>query len=313
MKKFLSFIFAAFCSITCSQKLQLLNLQNNNSLAKEETMLVEKPIGMQARRNANSGNNSLGGAPSTDIAFEYFSKLLNNYGVNDKGSCPFIATEMLLSYYDTFYNDFIIPSNYESAPAPIESLDFRTADISPGTKIPAIPFDLAHGTYKDYCDYIQDYKNESFHFKLLSYIFSPFDRYTITDPFTNLINQKTGDKNFPVMLTTIVAIIHQLCCDNPRINFSDLNMNIDQINVSNIIDSGGDNPTLIDLLSIVFTNNYDEEAVVEALKQESNIVKSKIKTIVSSGTPVVVEAAPDFDSIKGTNGLFSHPMHAFVV
>lgn len=42
----------------------------------------------------------------------YFENLHNNIGNNTKGSCSYVALGSLLSYYDIFYNDDIIPNTY---------------------------------------------------------------------------------------------------------------------------------------------------------------------------------------------------------
>lgn len=44
----------------------------------------------------------------------YFSRLGLNIGDNVKGSCGFVATGMLLSYWDTYWDDGIIPEKYEA-------------------------------------------------------------------------------------------------------------------------------------------------------------------------------------------------------
>lgn len=44
---------------------------------------------------------------------QYFSNLRNNFSQNKFGTCSYIVLENLLSYYDTFYNDDIIPEKYE--------------------------------------------------------------------------------------------------------------------------------------------------------------------------------------------------------
>lgn len=43
----------------------------------------------------------------------YFDNLTYNLGMNYKGSCGYVAIAMFLSYYDTFFNDAIIPENYD--------------------------------------------------------------------------------------------------------------------------------------------------------------------------------------------------------
>lgn len=43
----------------------------------------------------------------------YFKNLTDNFGNNMKGSCTYIAFAMLLSYYDTYWDDTIIPESYD--------------------------------------------------------------------------------------------------------------------------------------------------------------------------------------------------------
>ena len=44
----------------------------------------------------------------------YFSNLRSNFGTNRFGTCAFVAMGMLLSFYDTYWDDSIIPSAYEA-------------------------------------------------------------------------------------------------------------------------------------------------------------------------------------------------------
>ena len=43
----------------------------------------------------------------------YYDNLTRNLGQNYKGSCGYVAIGMLLSYYDTYLNDDIIPEQYD--------------------------------------------------------------------------------------------------------------------------------------------------------------------------------------------------------
>ena len=45
----------------------------------------------------------------------YFSNLRSNFGTNRFGTCAFVAMGMLLSFYDTYWDDSIVPSAYEVA------------------------------------------------------------------------------------------------------------------------------------------------------------------------------------------------------
>lgn len=44
---------------------------------------------------------------------EYFSNLRDNFGYNDFGTCGHIAIEMVLTYYDTYWDDGVVPDNFE--------------------------------------------------------------------------------------------------------------------------------------------------------------------------------------------------------
>ena len=48
------------------------------------------------------------------VGNDYFQELTENYSQNPKSSCTFVATTMLLSYYDTYLNDDIIPEQYDA-------------------------------------------------------------------------------------------------------------------------------------------------------------------------------------------------------
>lgn len=46
---------------------------------------------------------------------QYFVNLKHNFPLNSHGSCNYVAISMLLSYYDTYWSDDIIPESYECA------------------------------------------------------------------------------------------------------------------------------------------------------------------------------------------------------
>lgn len=46
---------------------------------------------------------------------EYFSNLTSHFGYNDYGTCAHVAIEMMLTYYDTYWDDNIVPTNFEQS------------------------------------------------------------------------------------------------------------------------------------------------------------------------------------------------------
>ena len=105
----------------------------------------------------------------------YFDNLTQNFGYNYKGSCVYIAIGMLLSYYDTFYDDNIIPEQYD-----VVSLGTGTNMItrrnSPGTLRDYIysPIDQTDYTFgfdltaEEYFAEMQDISDTSLHAKLIT-------------------------------------------------------------------------------------------------------------------------------------------------
>ncbi len=49
-----------------------------------------------------------------DFKTAYFDNLTRNFGANYKGSCGYVAIGMLLSYYDTYLDDSIVPEAYDA-------------------------------------------------------------------------------------------------------------------------------------------------------------------------------------------------------
>ncbi len=67
------------------------------------------------------------------FASYYFKGLENNFGYNTHGSCGYVATAMMLSYYDTYLDDNIISEQYDKEGFVNSSLDLsNTNNESPG-------------------------------------------------------------------------------------------------------------------------------------------------------------------------------------
>lgn len=60
------------------------------------------------------------------FACNYFINLKDNAAYNKAGSCGYVAIALLLSYYDTYWNDDIVPETYDQS-----SLSL---DVSPGVR-----------------------------------------------------------------------------------------------------------------------------------------------------------------------------------
>lgn len=105
----------------------------------------------------------------------YFDNLTYNFGVNYKGSCGYVAIGMMLSYYDTFIDDSIIPEQYDIASVGYDNNMMQRRN-SPGT-LKDLVYDqnnIYDNTYgyrmgnEDYYSKIATLSNVSLHAKLIT-------------------------------------------------------------------------------------------------------------------------------------------------
>lgn len=109
---------------------------------------------------------------TNEYATHYFYNLTENFGVNEMGSCGYVALGMLLGYYDTYWNDNIIAEGFDKN-AVLQSNSFTTNVSSPGINAEHSLLDGITGnkSYQDGEDYLdriveQNFSN-FFHLKLI--------------------------------------------------------------------------------------------------------------------------------------------------
>lgn len=93
----------------------------------------------------------------------YFQNLYDYSPINSHGSCGYISFIQYLSYYDTFYNEMIIPSKYERGLGNVTSVNTALAD-SPGVLRQSYP--MGKNTDKLY-QFIQQNKDVDFQMHLM--------------------------------------------------------------------------------------------------------------------------------------------------
>ncbi len=99
------------------------------------------------------------------FASMYFSHLKENFPYNTHGTCSYVAISMLLSFYDTYFNDFIIADDYETETK--MQNDVIPKDIeSPGIKSEPLEDVYGLSTYS-YINYIENNYEEYLHLKLI--------------------------------------------------------------------------------------------------------------------------------------------------
>ncbi len=321
MKKTLSFLFVATCSMVISQ---LSSFEKTKNVANEQ--YLQSPVLAKRSTGTEPPLGGGGGGTHAPLSYEenllkaYFDKLTTNFGSNDEGSCPFVAAEQLLSYYNTFLNDYIIPDNYESDLPVCSEKDFRSANESFGTK------SISYSGYElpsHYWLFIQAHKNQSLHLELLSnYLDDNDESYLPAIPFFcyNFL-YKTGRSKcigYAATLMEVENCIVEYINEKTNLTPSSLGIQRETIVcptdlVTLIVATVGTyivggpvgalltcmaHPELIPLITFAIKNQ---------LNNHSNQLKQRIKELVQSGTPVEVTACPTFENLS------TKALHSFVV
>lgn len=94
--------------------------------------------------------------------FNYFSNLFDYFPSNKDGDCAFVSLIQVLTYYDTFYNDLIIPEQYE-AKASLSSSNVNAS--SPGVLKDSVQ--TPRSSFTDLYSFVNATYNECYDSKLL--------------------------------------------------------------------------------------------------------------------------------------------------
>ena len=92
----------------------------------------------------------------------YFQNLKQNFGNNQMGSCGYVSVASMLTYFDTFYNDDIVPENYDVI-SEANSTD-EALENSPGSKYEV----LDESSLDKYWEEIENNKDDNLHNLMIS-------------------------------------------------------------------------------------------------------------------------------------------------
>ena len=110
-------------------------------------------------------------------ATHYFYNLKNNFGNNLVGSCAYVALSMLLSFYDTYWDDNIISENFD-IPGYITEDEFTLSNESPGTLKENKSYHFENNLETLwYYERVNLYSNQSFHLNLIKLGEESFNYY----------------------------------------------------------------------------------------------------------------------------------------
>lgn len=105
----------------------------------------------------------------------YFSHLYENYGWNAKGSCTYVAFDMLLSFYDTYWDDTLIPENYDMSTT-LEKNQLEDSVNSPG--VHGEPYSLiSNKNNEEYYQIVEENADQYHHLKLIQIGKEKFGHY----------------------------------------------------------------------------------------------------------------------------------------
>ena len=191
----------------------------------------------------------------------YYFNLRKNFGYNERGSCGYVALGMILTYYDSYYNDKLVAEKYD-APAYMNSLSNYTTASSPGSVETAI--DSFQNLTDYYNSLVNQYSNTSLHAKLASigkdlgyglgttpdYLKNIFEKYIE-------LNEQCDSKKWSIIKYSNDS--YQNNVPNQSITYSEMMFN----NIKSYLKS--DHPVLVSMKNenneghVVVAYDYDEE------------------------------------------------------
>jgi len=219
---FISFI--GILSLSTPLKAEMVELHDINSNQKnyqigEETMIKPNDLAPSYEiQNLNSDNIFI----SDYFAPYCFSKLNGHFGNNRKGSCTYVAVDMLLSYYDTFWADNFLPENYDgkNAFADVSILD---AVESPGSKNETdIDVNLYNLSDEEYFRLVNNNSSKIVHFDLVSRGIEKLDLY----------NETTKDLTLGTFLRDVRDVIYDYLEESTILNRSVIKIGFQNSNAS---------------------------------------------------------------------------------
>lgn len=115
---------------------------------------------------------------SSYYSTQYFSHLTSNFGNNTHGTCSYVAAGMLLSFYDTYWNDSIIDdcydvnSYFDSTVSDFQTFDAPTFSCpSPGVSFESFD-ETSCLSNDDYLAYVLQHSSIEFQSKLIELSYS---------------------------------------------------------------------------------------------------------------------------------------------
>lgn len=175
-KLFATFFLAIMNFIVCYQVQNKKNYNSSKLLSNVADKITNDSLEDEKISAVyNSLNNSSEIYETEYYAPYYFSNLKQNFGRNVQGSCTYVALGMLLSFYDTYWDDSFIPENYDMITM-LSSNELSFNIDSPGTYQESQTLVSGLST-SQYYQVVEQYSNFYFHLKLIQMGKEQFGQY----------------------------------------------------------------------------------------------------------------------------------------
>ncbi len=161
MKRFdvIKLFLCAFSILAVSANTGHTNSKNDEVIKTEELIGKDGLSPVMYLPNANEASSPITNSVSQteNYAPYYFKNLTNNYGYNKYNSCGYIATAMIMSFWDTYWDDNVVAENYERhADLPVNhtvlSVESPGGEREPANLYTMDDEDLYHQNMHNYSD-----------------------------------------------------------------------------------------------------------------------------------------------------------------
>ena len=199
-------LFIVFCTITVfnAPTLAALTDLDINNKAGSPTLIKDEQRKSKITQSFSAVAAPTSSGLSDSFAFQYFFHLGTNTPYNRFGSCGYVALSCVLSFYDTYWNDNIIPEQYDQNSANI--------NISPGVKNESTLNTLTAEEYYNAIisnNYNNVYVNNYFQFLLFSLAKQKNNSYISLNTDNKGEKQLACGVNFSKMVTIINTYLYE--------------------------------------------------------------------------------------------------------
>ncbi|MDR0934739.1 MAG: hypothetical protein LBM03_00295 [Erysipelotrichaceae bacterium] len=232
--------------------------------------------------------------PNQSYLIKYYKNLNQNTPYNSFGICGYTGISMLLSFYDTYWNDAFIPEQYDSIPTQVSGTMLIPIPNS-GHESPGVWNDIDDDTPT-----LEDLKADIVASGITD-VNSTLYKEALEEAVMDWINERIESgsflgKLFEVALAEEVIVTHDASIGNPYLSGIGVNNEILNTVLSGYID---DNDALTNTISIS-TSKINTNAT--NINAERERIRDEIIELVQEGKPVLIGGSHYTD--VNNNGIY---------